>query len=219
MTGKELITKMRYRLDDVVGASSSSQWSDTEILFYAEAVQYEIAEECRCIHDATSEGCEVAVVAGDKTVQLESLSVELESAFFIYADGNTPLGVRASLQDLIDINAWPVPSVGLPSVVAPVNSDGLYAFDKELSVDGIIKVVTTRLPLNSVTSAASLELPVKYQQRIFNGMLHLAFARPDTETQSVTKSELYKKLYELDKEMIKRTENRVRPKKINHLVS
>jgi len=213
-----MITKLRYRLDDAVGAPSNAMWSDDELLSYLDAVQAEIAEECRVIHDDESDFCTVDLLAGASTVSLDGSVLSIEDAVLVYGTQQAPLATRESLHELIKVGAWPNPESGVPQVMAPVNSSGKYAFDKQLDADAQLRVVVTRLPLTMCELETELELPFKYQGRMFYGVQAMAFTKPDQETYSATKSDLYRKLYEADKEWVKRTELRSRPKSLKYTV-
>lgn len=219
MTGQQMITKLRYRLDDMVGMGTDRLWTDAELLDYITSVQHEVAEECRVIHDDESDFCTIDLVAGDSTVALDESLVELEQAVLLYGGQQAPMAIRETLHDFIKAGVWPNPETGIPQAIAPVNSSGKYALDKAIDADAQIRVVVTRLPLAAAALATELEIPKKYQHRLLNGVMNLAFSKPDSETYSAAKADLYKKLYEMDKEWIKRTENKARSKSIKYLVS
>ncbi len=207
MTLSGMLTDLRYRLDDIVGAATAKLWPDSELKLYVDTVQYDVAAECHCLRDPA---LSVAFTAGDTEVSLGEYVIAVEAASL----AGKPVAVK-TLADFVDAGVWPTPPVGTPSRIAPIDSAGAFALDREASADGTLRCATVILP----SQPGVLVIPAKYHQRLIAGVLMWAFSKPDTETFSAAKRDFYGKMYERDKEFIKRTELRVHPRRVTHKIS
>ena len=207
MTLSGMLTDLRYRLDDIVGAATAKLWPDSELRAYIDTVQYEVAAECHCLRDPA---VSVAFAAGDTEVSLGEHVIAVEAVSL----SGKPVAIK-TLADLVDAGAWPAPPVGTPSRIAPLDSVGTYAMDREAADSGTLRCAVVTLP----SQPGVLVIPAKYHQRMISGVLMWAFSKPDTEAFSAAKRDFYGKMYERDKELIKRTELRVHPRRVTHKIS
>jgi len=213
MTAQDMITALRYRLDDTVGADANKMWTDGELLSYIDEVQTEVAEECRVLHVTSTVACEI----GDSTFDAGGMTLEVEEAVLIAGTQRVPLG-QSSMHEFVAAGVWPSPEVGTPTSMAPSDSSGGYVLDKELDFAASLYLITTSLPDPIIDDTSAIGIPAKYHSRMLNGVLKLCFLKPDKETFSQTKADLFTKMYEMDKEHIKRIESKVRPKAIKYVV-
>lgn len=212
MTGQEMIAALRYRLDDTVGADANKMWTDGELISYMDTIQSEIAEECRVLHTSAIIPC----VSGDATFDAGEFVLEVEDAVLIVDAQRVPLG-KATMHDFVVDGKWPNPETGTPLVMAPVDSNGAYAFDKELDFDADLYLLAVSLPAALVDDTSTISIPSKYHGRMLNGILKLCFLKPDKETFSQTKADLFDTMYAADKEYVKRIENKVKPRAIKYV--
>ncbi len=214
---KDLITALRWRLDDLVGTSSDRLWSDGELTSYIDTVQFEIADECRVIKDTS---VSFSLLTGSSSVDLGRQVSGLDRAVLIITSSGKRVVLNSegigvpTIDDLIEDGSWPSPKTGIPSRIVAIDSDGHYVLDRALSEPATLDVVTTKL-----TSPGVLSIPEKYHQRLMNGVLMWCFTKPDTETYSAAKRDFYAKLYDHDKEMVRRAEKRLSPKRLTYVVS
>lgn len=204
MTSKELLTYCRTRLDDLTGSPTDALFSDNELYSYLSDCQEKVAMECLVIRDSSTVAvCTLDVLAGDNSVVHHPSILRFDRVSYVQGSVRKFLHKMNSDTELLD------PPTGDPERFSPSCDPGYLTFDKRVSDDAVISVRVRRLPLNSITATLQPEIPVGYRRKLVNGVLGLAFMKPETETYNAQKAQGYLALFAEDREQIKRAETRL----------
>ena len=205
------IALARRKLDDLVGASTSSLWSDDDFADYLFEVSSEVAQSTLCLRDSSAvEVCQIDVEAGTSYYALHDAILELQRVE--YATVTTRSELKLATEDYLSrqcIN-WKT-TAGVPTLYTFEN-EGIR-LDRVPEEDSTLHLSVIRLVIDRIDAGSSgvcSEIPVRYHGQLINGVLARAFMKPDTEAFNKFKGEAYLKMQERDTEQIKRTELRRR---------
>lgn len=236
MTSKALLDIIRGRLDDILGTDSQKMFTDAFLYDCITTIQEDIASECRLIRDyQETVCCTIQVVSGVKEYALHESIIEIYMVEYIVTTineltGDTIIDTRKLTQgrhsDFSYANPVIIPNVPVTVIEEPIVFPDMYCIasdsvsndiivlNKIPNRNAVMKLHVSRLPLGSVSETTQLEIPVRYHRMIIDGVLSLAFMRPDVETYSKPKADEYKRYHLENIEKIKRRENMFRHNKL-----
>lgn len=211
MLMKEFIALARRKLDDLIGASSSSLWSNDDIADYLFETSLEVSQATLCLRDSSSvTTCQISVTTGESYYDLHNSILELQRVEHATATARSELKLATEEYLFSQCANWKT-TAGVPTLYAFEN-EGIR-LDRVPEEDATLHLSTIRLAVDRVeanSSGVCSEIPVRYHGQLINGVLARAFMKPDAETFNRFKGEAYMQMQNRDSEQIKRTELRRR---------
>jgi len=207
----DFIVLARRKMDDLVGASTASMYSDDDFADYLFEVSGEIAQETLCLRDSsTVEVCQITTEIGTSYYALHDSVLEVKRVDYQTVDGRSEL--RLATPDCLAAQCinWKT-THGVPTMYA-LEDEGIR-LDRVPEVAGTLYLSVIRLVLDRIDAGSSgecSELPARYHAHQLNGVLARALMKPDTEAFNKFKGDAYMAMQNKATEQIKRTELRRR---------
>jgi hypothetical protein len=204
MTSKELLSYCRTRLDDLIGATATSAFSDTEIYSYLSDCQERVAQECLVLRDSSTTAiCTLALLLGDISVTHSSTILRFDE--IVYTRGIVKRRIKKMETDKVPLDILD----GDPSWYNAAVSPGSLTFDRAPVSGATIALKVRRMPTAEISSTSLPQIPETYHRKLVNGTIGYAFMKPDTETYNIQKSQGYFALFKEDLERIKRMDEQL----------
>lgn len=211
MTGQELITAMRESiLDD---ALPPYLWSDTELLRNLNYAEVQACRRAQLIIDSTTANdngtaatagtlgqkplCTLTIVANQATYNLSPKILQVKRCQLLSMTYPLIGPVEYPMLDELISGWW-----GTSGTVATAGSGGYpicflnepvntITFVRGPSVSDTAQLVVSRIPLTPFTIRTSPEIEEKYHEGLMDWAAHLAFMKPDSDTQNLNMAKYY----------------------------
>ena len=211
MTGQELITAMRESiLDD---ALPPYLWSDTELLRGLNYAEVQACRRAQLIIDSTTANdsgtaatagtmgqkplCTLTLVANQATYNLSPKVLQVKRCQLKSMTYPLIGPVEYPMLDELISGWW-----GTSGTVATAGSGGYpicflnepvntITFVRGPSISDTAQLVVSRIPLISFTIRTSPEIEEKYHEGLMDWAAHLAFMKPDSDTQNLNMAKYY----------------------------
>lgn len=204
MNAGELITAVRRQLDDTVGSSSTTYWSESDLYRYANAARDRLFLIVRkFIIDSTTTTdsgslplCRVTLVVGTGTYNLSRKILGVTRVKL--ALQNQPLPVMTVAELDASYGNWQALPVGDPWACCTDHaSDTITLVPAPKAID-TVSLSVYRMPLARLTSDepdADLDFREEYHEDLIPWMLHLAFRKQDSEIYNPNLAEEYRRTF------------------------
>lgn len=195
----ECITTIRSRLDDEV---IPYLWPQADLISYINAKRNEFARRTGYFRDSnTSAITLINAFADTADYLLEERVITIDRVRGSWSD--TPLR-RKSVAYMDEFHAgWQDTDAGTPVYYLIDKTTGYLTVWPKPSTDGSIYLTVTRLPMRQFNvghigqaNPESLEIPIIWQEDLINGVLAMAYAKPDSQTRNPEKAQQYTMLWE-----------------------
>lgn len=198
MTPSELVKLFRSEIDD---KTSPYLWSDDEVYHYLDVAQREFARETLIFSDSTTaEVCSVAVVAGEKFVELSPLIVQIRRAKLLSQSRALDLSTIDKIGDGYRYDDYSNNSgsnwesaTGTPRAILPDVEKDKGRLVPIPAANDTLELMVYRLPIETVTPA-SAELEVsdpEHQRALLFEMKSLAYGKHDSDVNNPQLEEAY----------------------------
>jgi hypothetical protein len=215
MTGLELVTHMRESiLDD---ASLPYLWSGAEILRFLNYAEVQTCRRAHLIIDASTASdngtagtagtlgqqplCTLPIVANTATYTLSPKILQIKRCQLLSMayplDGPKMYGEVDELLWGWMGTGGTIGSAGVSgSPVTFLNEPGnTITFIQAPSANDTAKLVVSRIPLTPFTLQSSPEIAEKYHEGLMDWAAHLAFMKPDSQTQNLNLAKWYEEKF------------------------
>lgn len=220
MTSSELLQRVRSRLNDLVGDSSSRLWSDAEIIDdYANLVRDRLFRDCPglLIDSATATDaaelplCQIPIVANTATY---AISPKILRVARLKLASQTTLLTPIAVADLdMFYPGWEDADAGEPWGYCLDYSTDKVRFIPTPNANDTARLTVHRFPLTAISLSNDNDLGFRaeYQNDLIPGILAQAFSKEDAvavrpELAAMEESRFAIRLAEIRYELLKRTE-------------
>lgn len=182
----QLIVEARSRLRDQV---QPYLWSDSELYSYIDGAQLKYFELAGWINDKTSSLTRVSLRAGTSAIRRDPRVVKIMSAYLSTARR------KLNVVSHIAKEPWEV-LPGTPTELSTFDDDSYFLLDSVMQTDDVLLLNIEREPLETVAAGEELEVPPRHHQHLLLWVEHLAYMRPDTETEDTYRASRAGELFE-----------------------
>lgn len=201
-----IVSRLRQRLDDV---NEPHLWSNDELTELIARLQRELVVELQLLPDRETSGIALMTVAqGMGAFTMDPRIVEVKHAEL---DG-TDLTIVSS--DTMDKTTpgWDDATV-VEDVPTTLVVDVGRLYPPMAAATGTLRMIVTRRPLLDLDYGSHSELPLEidvYVPYIYSGVMNLAYAKHDTDAESLPRAAYHAAQWKIDHETIRREVLRTR---------
>lgn len=205
LTLATIVARLRNRLDDAV---EPYLWSNEELTDYVNEVLNELCRDIPIIEDGTNtQMCRYSVLAGETLVNLNQRITVVKKGKL--ESQPRPLAVRTAQWMDASYPDWENAAAGVPSILVTegVGTDRARLYPPS-TADEVLWLTVYRLQLVDMFWGTDQdyqpEVPARYHDKLFNGVLMKAYGKQDVDTFDAKKQVAHERQWLRDKEEIKR---------------
>lgn len=178
-----LIAQFRREADDKVGPNYL--WSDEDVTAWLDEAQEEAAIRARLIKETDNPAlCQIVVTEGQGAYTLHPKVMHIAYAQFVINGDSRESVLKVVTRDFLNRveRGWRSSPPGIPRfVVNDPGQRGILLVPSPAEA-GVLHLEVNRLPMDSMESTGTPEIPEPHHRHLVDWALFKAFSKPDAET-------------------------------------